>query len=231
MKLSILISMYETKEYIDQCINSLINFCNCFNIEYEIVLGIDGSKKDLEYVLNSDIKDKVELYYNELNQGPFLMYNALIDLCKYDKIFIFDSDDYLNDKCYNELYSGIANNDFVKLGFYNFKNNRINRILFIAQGVFVVSKEILKKYGYFEDWFCAADTEFQKRLKYYNVKEFVVNAPTFFRRVHPKSLTQCNNYGLKSTVRKNYKNKLNDKINNNDWTSLVIVKANVKKYD
>ena len=231
MKLSIIIAMYNTREYIQQCIESLVSFCNKFNVEYEILLGIDGNQKDLEFILNNYFEDNIEIYYNEKNEGPFVMYNYLIDCCKYDKIFFFNSDDYLNAKYYDELYNAMLVNDYVRIGFHNIIKNKYNRILFIAQGVFMINKNVFANYGYFENWFCAADTEFKARLKHYNVKCYVLKQPTFIRRVHPKSLTQCVEYGIKSNIRKNYKSILKNKIITNEWTFPMKLRSNIKKYD
>ena len=101
MKLSIIIPVYNTEEYIRQCIDSVINIKN---IETEIIAVNDGSTdrtKDIleEYTENDD---RIKVITQE-NQGASAARNTGIKVSTGDYIYFLDSDDWVDTVSFEKI--------------------------------------------------------------------------------------------------------------------------------
>jgi hypothetical protein len=63
------------------------------------------------------------------------------------------------------------------------------------------SKKILDRIGGFQPWICGADTEFMKRCSMNGIRGTRIEIPLFYRRIHPKSLTQNGPTNHRSRIR------------------------------
>ncbi len=99
---SIIIPIYNTSEYLDECLNSVVNqkFDN-----YEVILVDDGSADD-----SADICYRYKKEYNNIifiskpNEGQSVARNIGIHLAKGKYLIFLDSDDYWNnDKVLSDL--------------------------------------------------------------------------------------------------------------------------------
>ena len=100
-KFSIIIPMYNSKEYIEQCIDSVLNQKYKY---YEIIVIDDGSTDNsFEYVNNKYIFNKNIKIYRKNNSGVSDARNFGIEKSSGDWITFLDSDDYLLDGSLNYI--------------------------------------------------------------------------------------------------------------------------------
>jgi len=206
VKMSIIISTYKNVEFIDECVNSIIN---CYEShKCEILIGIDNCEQTLEHIQNNSYPQNVKFYYFEENYGPYIVFNTLSQISNSDVIMFFGSDDVMGKNMINQMT--INNNvDFIKPKFVNFNdgvdyNTIDNSKLQYGEGVFSIRKNIFTHLNGFEPWRCAADSDFMGRLYQNKYKLKVTNDVVFYRRIHKNSLTQSSQTSYFSELRKEY---------------------------
>jgi glycosyltransferase involved in cell wall biosynthesis len=184
-KVNIIISAYDCVEFIEECLNSIQTqtYKN-----WRILLGIDGCEKTLQKVKEIRYKySNLEVFYAEKNEGPYVMFNSLMNLVSDNEyVQIFGADDRMNPNMLENMSRyetpAVSYND----------------------GVLFVKKEVMKKVGGFRDWRCAADSDMLFRIKL-AVNESIRIAPQyFFRREHDKQLTKSSGTNFSSVLRKSY---------------------------
>jgi glycosyltransferase involved in cell wall biosynthesis len=203
--ISIIITAWQTQEFIEQCLDS-IEFQTYFknNDRYEILLGIDGCETTLSKV--KDIKEKYRnlkvLVMNE-NVGTYITSNTLLNLVKYDNIIRFDSDDYMTPGMVEEIMKKSLEYDFIRFFFYDLEEPRNFRPRsFLAMGAVFYKKWVMDKAGGYQPWICNADLELLKRLENSKVRFGEIKNPLFCRRVRPSSLSEKAETSLKSLFRR-----------------------------
>lgn len=95
MKISIIIPVYNAKNHISKCIESIL--ANSFK-DYELIL-IDDESKDgsLDICENYSLKDnRIKFYKNEVNKGISATRNRGIELAKGEYIMFCDNDDIVS---------------------------------------------------------------------------------------------------------------------------------------
>ena len=113
MKLSIIIPVYNTEDYIRQCIESVLNIKN---IQTEIVVVNDGSTDRSLAILEeyAEKNNNIKIITQE-NQGASAARNTGIRVCTGDYIYFLDSDDWIDtdsfEKIIEELESGYKSNN------------------------------------------------------------------------------------------------------------------------
>ena len=116
---SIMIPVYNVKDYIEHCMTTVLN--QTFN-DYEIILiddgSTDGSGKmcDKYYEAN---KDKVTVIHKQ-NGGLLAARRTGIEVAKGKYGVFVDSDDYISEKLLETVYAKINKNDDVDMVIYNF---------------------------------------------------------------------------------------------------------------
>lgn len=116
--ISVIVPVYNVEKYLERCINSIINqsYTNL-----EILLINDGSKDS-----SSDICDKYAArdprirVFHQANSGAALSRNIGLEHATGDYLSFVDSDDYLADDFYKELYNLMIStgSDLVQCGYY-----------------------------------------------------------------------------------------------------------------
>lgn len=95
-KVSIIIPVYNKKQYIDRCIHALAN--QEFK-DFEIIIvddgSTDGSGELLDHIIESDISKKISVYH-QLNQGVSVARNKGLALAHGEWIWFVDADDVPN---------------------------------------------------------------------------------------------------------------------------------------
>ena len=120
---SIIIPIYNTKNYLDQCIKSVIRQ-KFKNIQIILIndCSTDGSKKICEkYKRNFDLT----LLNHKKRLGAAISRNDGLKLAKGKYIIFLDSDDYLLDKSLFKLKNIIVKNKFPNIVLNNIERNRI----------------------------------------------------------------------------------------------------------
>lgn len=116
MKISIIIPIYNTKNYLEKCLNSVINQ-KFQNIEIICVndCSTDDSLMLLEHYQKKD--DRIIIINNKKNVGLSETRNKGLEIASGEYIMFIDSDDYIVDNSLEELYYKIKDKDLDVLFF------------------------------------------------------------------------------------------------------------------
>ena len=208
---SIIITAYQTQNYIEECLDSIENQTYFIgNDYYEILLGIDACEETLKKVM--EIRDKyrnLKVFMMEENRGTYITSNTLIENANYQNIIRFDSDDIMYPEMVQKLLYYNKRYNVVTCRFYNMEIKRGERKLKLnkmshANGVHLMKKSLFKKLGGYQPWMCGADSELFVRGKDV-MKVKIIKDPLFERRVHDNNLTRRSDTGVKSKMREEYK--------------------------
>jgi|688.fasta_scaffold38875_7 glycosyltransferase involved in cell wall biosynthesis len=210
--ISIIIPTYNNIEYLDESLNSIINSGKNHNIE--ILVGIDGCQKTLDYVKQKTYPEFVKFHYFNSNNGPYDIKNTLTKISNSEKIIFFDSDDIMTDTTIDEVVVNLGRYDLVRLKYKEIRDNKTSDKTNFHEGAIGINKNIFLSMNGFEPWMCAADSDFLGRLykkkpRIYHTK----NLSMYYRR-HNTSLTLKKETGMASPLRATYaktsKNKKGD---------------------
>lgn len=103
-KISVIVPIYNTEEYLETCLDSLVNQTLK---DIEIILINDGSKDDSETIVKKYLKkypDKI-IYHKKENEGQGVARNYALNLAKGEFISFVDSDDYVDTTIFEKLYN------------------------------------------------------------------------------------------------------------------------------
>lgn len=102
-KVSVIIPVYNTEKYLEQCINSITSQTLK---EIEIIIVDDGSKEECATLCDSLAKtdDRILVIHKE-NAGPGLARNTGMEAANGEYIGFVDSDDYIKPQMYDNLYN------------------------------------------------------------------------------------------------------------------------------
>lgn len=234
---SIIIPAYKSENFLEECLDSIVQQTHFINNDrYEILLGIDSCKITLQKVKNIRHKyKKLRVFYFKKNNGPYIVKNSLIPIAKYDLLLFFDSDDHME----RYMISNIDNRmkrgyDICKLKYYNYKNGESPTSGIIkpkvADGVGCHKKRVHDILGGFEEWKCGADSDFCFRSeKLFKIAH--IGSPSFFRRVHPNSLTQKNDTNPSSPTRTRYAQEIKNRQNTNYYDTIRKVEIRQREFE
>lgn len=128
MKLSIITPVYNTKDYLPKCLNSI---WHQLGPRVELILVDDGSTDGSEKLCD-DYASKLPQYISCLhkpNGGPSEARNAALKIARGDYVFFVDSDDYLEDDSLNKICDSLNSGaDIYEFGFNVWKNRELIRI-------------------------------------------------------------------------------------------------------
>ena len=164
MKISVIVPVYNARDYIEKCLDSLINQSLK---DIEIIVVDDGSTDDT-YKIVSKYKDKIRLI-KQKNGGVASARNKGLSVAKGEYIAFVDSDDWVELDMFSKLYNkAIENNyDAVECNFkYVDDNKEWNGVIDIDADV-VTLKE---KKKYFIKMFPVIWNKIYKREKIKNIK-------------------------------------------------------------
>lgn len=132
-KVSVVIPVYNTEEYIETCLNSVLE--QTYE-DIEILLINDGSDKNCSAYLEklSKIDARVKLIHSEVNKGVGHARNLGIANATGTFIYFLDSDDYIPRDTLELLVSHINDNEMIK---GSIRNTYLNRsFVAVFQGLF-----------------------------------------------------------------------------------------------
>lgn len=112
-KVSVVIPMYNTEEFIEHSIKSVINQ-SYKNIE--IIIVNDGSEDDSQYKVKRlmEVYNNIKLFNFEKNKGVGAARNYGIKHATGDYIYFLDSDDFIPEKTLELLINNIKNQDVIR---------------------------------------------------------------------------------------------------------------------
>lgn len=117
--LSILVPAYNVENYIEECIDSLLDL----DTNYEIIIINDGSTDNTKQILQKYKKYNYIKIINQKNMGIAHTRNNLLKNATGKYIFFIDSDDYINKEKFNELLKQVNNQDLILFNYNIFNNN------------------------------------------------------------------------------------------------------------
>lgn len=107
-KISVIVPVYKVEEYLDRCINSILN--QTFK-KFELILVDDGSPDKCGLICDKYAqKDSRIKVIHKDNEGLSAARNSGIEIAKGEYIAFVDSDDYIDKRMYEELYNVAINN-------------------------------------------------------------------------------------------------------------------------
>lgn len=110
-KVSIIVPVYNEEEYVSTCLLSLINQTLD---DIEIIL-IDDNSADNSLNILLDYARKypnIKVYHNEKNIGQGASRNRGLSLATGEYIGFVDSDDYIRNTMYEDMYKAVLNNNY-----------------------------------------------------------------------------------------------------------------------
>lgn len=117
MKLSIVIPLYNKEQYLERCLNSLLNQDLSLN-EYEIIIVDDGSTDSSCSIAEKFENEYANIHlYQQKNGGAGAARNNGFDKSKGEYIYFLDADDYVASKVLKHLLELAKKNDLEILGF------------------------------------------------------------------------------------------------------------------
>lgn len=142
-KVSVIVPVYNVENYVEKCINSLVNQTLQ---DIEIIIVNDGSKDNSVRIINQFIKKYPEkiIYLEKENGGLSDARNYAIPYARGQYIAFLDADDYVEFDTYEKMYE-IAkneNSDMVECDFYWEYPNKVRKD--IGQ-VYNGKKEMIEK--------------------------------------------------------------------------------------
>lgn len=234
---SIIIPAYQSESFIEECLTSIQEQTHFKkHLNYEILLGIDACPHTLKKVKDIMHQYKHLRVFNfPQNGGPYVTKNSLIPLTKYDYLLFFDSDDQMKPFMVTEIDKKMSQGyDVCRFKYLKYKDGMkpSSGEIFhrISEGSTCHTKEVHEVLGGFETWPCSADSDF--RFKCDGIFDVVdIETPLFFRRVHPNSLTQGKEYGLRTSKRQTYLGKVKKRISNGYYKKPLKVEIEVAEYE
>lgn len=223
MDFSIIITTWNTPEYLDECLKSIYSQQG-FD-DFEILVGIDGCLKTKQLFREYKNKKNLRVFYFSENSGTYITKNNLIKETNGKYVLFFDSDDIMNPEMLHVLNKE-KGPEVTRFKFKNFGNKQQGHTE-LAYGVFLVKKEILNKLVGFQNWICNADLEFLERANFNNINIKTLNNVLFLRRKHDKNLTEAQETNMKSEIRKSYMDYIENCKKTNNW---VNPKIEIKEY-
>ena len=199
--LSIIIPTYKNTQYIDECLNSIIESSQNQNVE--VLVGIDSCEETLKHIKTKSYPGFIKFYLFEKNIGPYIIRNTLSQLTNSDKLLFFDSDDIMEKNMVKNTIERLDKYKVVKLKYQDFNNNGPQKQI-SHEGVFAIDKNLFLSMNGFEPWMVAADTEFLVRLKRKNIQTHFTTDLQFKRRIHSQGLTSRRDTGIGSKLRESY---------------------------
>lgn len=131
MDISIILPIYNVEQYLDKCINSVLN--QQFDGEYEIICINDGSTDRSLEILNTFKNSENVIIINQKNQGLSYARNIGLKNARGKYVMFLDSDDYLK---HNSVLTILFNEmekyelDFVIADFeYDYKDKSMNQVI------------------------------------------------------------------------------------------------------
>ena len=121
-KVSIIVPIYNSEKYMNKCIESILNQTLT---EIEIILVNDGSTDNSGKIIdNYAKKDKRIKVIHQENSGPSVARNKGINIAKGKYIGFVDSDDYIEESMYEEMYE-YANKSKVQMAMCSYNEKHI----------------------------------------------------------------------------------------------------------
>ena len=124
VKISVIVPVYNAENYIEKCVNSILN--QSFK-DFEVLLIIDGSTDDSLKILKKFAKlDDRVVVINQKNMGVAFSRNKGIEKSQGEYIVFVDNDDYIDKDYLEQFYSEtMSKPDLVIGGYRRVSDNKV----------------------------------------------------------------------------------------------------------
>jgi glycosyltransferase involved in cell wall biosynthesis len=110
MKISIIIPVYNVRDYIVECLESILNL-DSFDIQYEIICVDDCSPDNSVQLIKKLVKKKkienLSIIHHKVNKGLGAARNTGIQFAQFEYIWFIDSDDAIDAIAFNNIISSV----------------------------------------------------------------------------------------------------------------------------
>ena len=174
---SICISAYNSADTIKRTLDSIItqSWFRAHN-NWEIIVGIDGCEKTLEYMktIMNNYKN-LRVFMMDSNKGTYITCNTIMSqIAKYDYIVRFDADDEMKEN-YIESMMKSPEGDIYRFYFKYKEGTGRFKSEALSMGQHGIKKDVFLKFGGYRPWLCAADWEMLTRLEKFVKQRYVTN--------------------------------------------------------
>ena len=211
MFLSIIIPVYNSEKYLDECLQS------CFNQDistddFEVICINDGSADNSLTILNEYKKVHTNMVVlDQANVGVSQSRNRAISIARGDYVWFVDSDDFIQKNCLQDLKNFSKKNyDIINFGAYSFKKSftedekqlfmegklEPNETYWGCDWLHLYKTSIIKEHNvlFIEDLKYGEDEMFYNDIYEYAKNIINVNTVYYFYRLHPESaISSINN--------------------------------------
>lgn len=145
MKLSIIIPVYNTANYLERCVNSCLNQ-NIKKDDYEIILINDGSTDNSLQLIRKTAENKINVsYYTQENRGLSETRNRGVRLAKGDYVWFVDSDDWIRENTLKDILDKCIKLDLdaFQLGACNVLESKKKRIYTVIENQVSTGLELM----------------------------------------------------------------------------------------
>lgn len=157
IKVSVVIPVYNVEKYLEKCLNSIINQTLK---EIEIICINDCSTDSSFHILKNyqKLDNRIIIINNEINQKAGFSRNIGIEKATGEYIGFIDSDDYIDENFFEELYNTAKKYDSdivntANISYHNYTTNKIENTFNsnLIEGTFNYSNDIIIES--FRNWF------------------------------------------------------------------------------
>lgn len=173
VKLSIIVPIYNVEQYIERCLNSIVNNAG-FKENCELIIVNDGSKDYSENIARKIVKHIPNVFIiSQNNQGLSVARNSGMKKAKGEYIWFIDSDDWIERNSISTLAQYLdGKTDIIQFGYAFAYDNKDKKI--IARNVaFLTGKDALVN----SDWPMGAQFSIYRR------KFIEENGLTFYKGI------------------------------------------------
>lgn len=147
IKVSVIIPVYNTYDYLVKCIDSVL--CQTLN-EMEIIVINDGSTDNSLKILNQYVANNDIILINKNNEGQGVARNKAVDICRGKYIAFVDSDDYIESDMLEKMYEKAEINK-LDITICNYKvvdeeSNEINNNINYNNSEIINSNECIRRF-------------------------------------------------------------------------------------
>ena len=146
IKVSVIIPVYNSKQYLNQCLDSVVNQTLK---DIEIIIVNDGSTDNsLEIIQDYSDNYKNIKVINKQNESCYKARNVGLKTAKGEYVAFLDSDDYIEFNMYEKLYlkANDTNADIVSSNYYILENNNL-KVVDFSSSIKVLEKTNNKLVG------------------------------------------------------------------------------------
>lgn len=217
-KISIIIPVYNTEKYIARCLDSIKNQTYT---DFEVVIVNDGSTDNSESIcMDFALRDPRFRVYTKENGGNSSALNHGFQYLTGEYVTVVDSDDYIDERCFETLYemSTKYSFDLLNFGHTYIKNDIADKRVSILPKNILIDNDLMLEYlkrtantmllwfnwsfffrrafliehniKWYETLKVGNDTIFNLKCLFYSKATYSIDKPLYFYIYNPTSLTQ-----------------------------------------